>query len=210
MLISEEITEFIRNMEPTNHVILFYDSPESKRVILNTYIADGLENGKGVLYICSEETPDQIRDGLESFGIDVEENMSEGRLLIRSYDPFYIKNGVVDPLRIINQWQEIYAEMEKKGLGLRVTGETSCFFKEGKVRDLMRYEYALHRVLSIPMEAICAYSIPIVVSTGYTDTIMPLIRANGGAIFTTGSGTMIVEPDAIEDYEVEKLLDIKI
>ena len=210
MLISEEITEFIRNMEPTNHVILFYDSPESKRRILNTYIADGLENGKGVLYVCSEETPDQIRDGLNSFGIDVEKSTIEGRLLIKSYDPFYIKKGVVDPLRIINQWQEIYAEMEKKGLGLRVTGETSCFFREGKVRDLMRYEYALHRVLSIPMEAICTYSIPTIVSTGYTDTIMPLIRAHGGAIFITGSGTMIVEPDAIEDHEVEKLLDIKI
>ena len=210
MLVSDEVAEFIHNMEPTNHIILFYDSPESKRRILNTYIAGGLENEKGALYICSEETPDQIRDGLKSFGIDVEENMGKGRLLIKNYDPFYIKSGVVDPLRIINQWQEIYAEMEKKGLGLRVTGETSCFFRDGKVRELMQYEYALHRVLSIPMEAICAYSVPTVVSTGYTDMIMPLIRAHGGAIFTTESGTMIVEPEAIEDYEVEKLLDIKI
>ena len=31
-----------------------------------------------------------------------------------------------------------------------------------------------------------------------------------GAIFTTEKGTMIVEPDAIEDNEVEKLLDIKV
>ena len=210
MLVSEEITKYIHNMEPTNHVILFYDSLESKRKILNAYILDGLKNRKGVLYVCSEETPIQIRDGLKSFGIDVEENISMGRLLIKSYDPFYIDNGDVDPLRIINQWQEIYEEMKKKGLGLRVTGETSCFYNEGKVRDLMRYEYALHRVLPIPMEAICAYSVPNIVKTGYTDTIMPLIRAHGGAIFITNSGTMIVEPDTIEDYEVENLLDIKI
>jgi hypothetical protein len=210
MLVSEEITKYIHNMEPTNHVILFHDSLESKRKILNAYIFDGLKNRKGVLYVCSEETPIQIRDSLKSFGIDVEENISKGRLLIKSYDPFYIDNGDVDPLRIINQWQEIYEEMKKKGLGLRVTGETSCFYNEGKVRDLMRYEYALHRVLPIPMEAICTYSVPTIVNTGYTDTIMPLIRAHGGAIFITSSGTMIVEPDTIEDYEVERLLDIKI
>jgi hypothetical protein len=210
MLVSEEVTEFIHNMEPTNHVILFYDSPESKRRILNTYIGDGLLNEKGALYVCSEETPDQIRKGFASSGIDVKENEGSGKLIIKYYDPFYIENGQVDPLKIINKWHEILAGMNEKGLGLRGTGEMSCFFRHEKVRELMRYEYALHRVLPIQMEAICAYSVPTVVNTGYTDMIMPLIRAHGGAIFTTESGTMIVEPEAIEDYEVERLLDIKI
>ena len=54
------------------------------------------------------------------------------------------------------------------------------FFRHEKVRELMRYEYAFHRVLSIQMKAICAYSVPIVVNTGYADMIMPLIRAHGG------------------------------
>ena len=44
MLLSEEVSSFIHNMKPTNHIILFYDTPESKRDILNTYIANGLEN----------------------------------------------------------------------------------------------------------------------------------------------------------------------
>jgi len=210
MLGGDEVTEFIHNMEPTNHIILFYDSRESKRRILNTYIANGLENQKGALYVCSEETPDQIRESLEASGVDVAENEGSEKLLIKNYDPFYIENGQVDPLKIINKWHGILAEMNRKGLGLRGTGEMSCFFRHGKVRELMRYEYALHRVLPIQMEAICAYSVPTVVNTGYTDMIMPLIRAHGGAIFTTDSGTMIVEPEAIEDYEVEKLLDIKI
>ncbi len=210
MLVSDEVTEFIQNMKPTNHVILFYDSPESKRQILNTYIAHGLENEKGALYICSEETPDQIRQGLEASGVDVEENESSGRLMIKYYDPFYIENGNVEPLKVINKWHVILAEMNQMGLGLRGTGEMSCFFRHEKVRELMRYEYALHRVLPIQMEAICAYSVPTVVNAGYADMIMPLIRAHGGAIFTTEKGAMIVEPDAIEDYEVERLLDIKI
>ena len=210
MLLGEEVSSFIHNMKPTNHIILFYDTIESKREILSTYIADGLKNEKGVVYVCSDESTDQVRLGLESNGIKVRENERSGRLFIKSYDPFYIENGTVDPLRIINRWHEIFSEMKGRGLGLRVTGETSCFFKEGKVRDLLRYEYALHRVLSIPMEAICAYSVPAIVNTGYTEMIMPLIRAHGGAIFTAGGGTMIVEPEEVEKTDVEELLRIEI
>ena len=210
MLLSEEVSSFIHNMKPTNHIILFYDTPESKRDILNTYIANGLENEKGGLYVCCEETPDQIRAGMKSSGIDVEENERAGRLQIKYYDPFYIENGIVDPLKIINRWHEVYGKMKDIGLGLRGTGELSCFFDEGKVRELLQYEYALHRVLSIPMEAICAYSIPAIVNTGYTDMIMPLIRAHGGAIFTAGGGSMIVEPEEVEKTDVEELLKIKI
>ena len=69
---------------------------------------------------------------------------------------------------------------------------------------------ALHRVLTIPMEAICAYNLKTIVDTGYTDVIMPLIRAHGKAIFTTEGGSMIFEPENIEDTDVEKLLDIEI
>jgi len=210
MLLREEVTQFIHNMKPTNHIILFYDSSESKRRILNTYIADGLENKKGALYVCTEETPNEIRTSLEAYGIDVKESEDSGKLMIKYYDPFYIENNEVNPIKIINKWQEIFSEMNKRGLGLRGTGEMSCFFKHEKIRELMRYEYALHKVLPIPIEAICAYYVPIVVNTGYTDMIMPLIRAHGGAIFTTEKGTMIVEPDSIEDYDVEKLLDITI
>lgn len=126
------------------------------------------------------------------------------------YDPFYVENGIVDPLKIINRWHDVYGKMKDMGLGLRGTGELSCFFDEGKVRELLQYEYALHRVLSIPMEAICAYSIPAIVNTGYTDMIMPLIRAHRGAIFTAGGGSMIVEPEEVEITDVEELLKIKI
>ena len=210
MILTDEIKEYIRDLHPTNHVILFYDTLESKRRILKEYIADGLENNKGILYVCSEETREQIREWMRSEGIDTKGNEETGRLQIKYYDQWYIENGTVEPLRIINRWREAHAAMEEMGLGLRVTGETSCFFDEGKVRELLRYEYALHRVLSIPIEAICAYNVPKIVNTGYTDMIMPLIRAHGGAIFTAGGGTMIVEPEEVEKTDVEELLKIKI
>lgn len=210
MLISKELESFIHKFEPHNHLILFYDTLKNKYGILNLFVANGLKNGKGIVYICSDEGPEEVHRDLNSFGFDVETKVKEGTLLIRSFDEWYIERGRVEPIKIITRWNKAFDQFNGRGLGMRVIGETSCFFRQGLVRELMRYEYALHRVLTIPMEAICAYNLKTIVDTGYTDVIMPLIRAHGKAIFTTEGGSMIFEPENIEDTDVEKLLDIEI
>ena len=210
MTLIEELNIFIRKIEPTNHVILFYDTFESKHKILFNFLADGLEKGKGAVYICSEERPEQIRSGMEAFGIDVDKNERAGNLMIRNYDEWYIEKGRADSLKICARWNKTHEHFKNKGLGMRVTGEVSCFFKHDLVRELLRYEYALHRILFIPMEAICAYNIQTIVKTGYTEMIMPLVRAHGRAIFTAHGGSMILEPENVEDSDIEKLLEIKI
>lgn len=116
----------------------------------------------------------------------------------------------IEPIRIINRWREAYKKFEERGLGTRVAGEVSWFFNKDKVRELLRYEYALHRVLDFPMEALCAYDIKTIVRKGYTDMIMPLVRAHGKAIFASQNGTVVVEPENIEDRDVERLLEINI
>lgn len=60
------------------------------------------------------------------------------------------------------------------------------------------------------MDAICAYNLNTIVETGYTDVIMPLVRAHGKAVFTAEGGTMILEPQSVEDTGIERLLDIRI
>jgi hypothetical protein len=210
MLISKELETFFQDIEPYNHFILFYDTQESKRNILFRFLADGLKNGRGAVYICSDEGPEKVLKNMESFGIDVETQAEAGMLLIRNFDEWYIEKGRVEPIRIITRWNKAFDQFSGRGLGMRVVGETSCFFRQGLVRELMRYEYALHKVLTIPMEAICAYNLKTIVDTGHTDMIMPFIRAHGKAIFTTEGGSMIFEPEKIEDTDVEKLLDIEI
>lgn len=209
-MISDEVIDFARNMKPTDHVILFYDTLENKRKILFSFLADGLEKGKGAVYICSEETPEQIRNGMKGFSIDVEKNEKEGRLVVSNYDEWYIENEQAEFIRILAIWKERCDKFAKNGLGLRGTGEMACFFTHNKVRELMRYEYALHRILDIPAEAICAYNIQTIVNTGYTEVIMPLVRAHGWAIFTGPGGSMVYRPEKVEDYNVEKLLQIRI
>lgn len=210
MLLDSELKTFLDEVKPSNHLLLFYDSLESKRHILYNYLKDGLGKGRGIVYICSEEKPEEIRRGLTAHGVDVEPNELSGNLLIRNFDEWYIEDGKVEILKIINHWNEAYNRFKEKGLGMRVAGETSCFFDQNKVRELLRYEYALHRVISTPMEVLCAYNIQTIVKTGYTDMIMPLIRAHGKAIFTAHGGSVVLEPEAVEETDVEKLLEIEI
>ena len=116
----------------------------------------------------------------------------------------------MESVRILAGWKEMFEKLRRRGLGLRVTGETACFFKQNKVKDLLRYEYSLHRVLDIPMDAICAYDLNAIVDSGHTEVIMPLVRAHGWAIFTNKGKSVVYEPENIEDYDIEELLDIKL
>ena len=210
MLINEELSTYIRAIKPTNHIILFYDTIESKMKILTRFLAEGNAKGRGMIYVCADEPPFQVRKGLRANGFDVDSADEAGNFQLISYERWYIDEGKAEPFKIINRWKEAYRGFNERDMGMRVTGEVSCFFKQGLVRELLRYEYALHRILDIPMEALCAYNVQTIVNTGYTELIMPLVRAHGGAIFASQSGSMILEPENVEDEDVEKLLDIKI
>ena len=210
MLLAENIHIFLKNIEPSQHVGLFYDSLDAKHSIIFDYLSEGLNNGKGIVYISYEETLDEIRREMTSFGIDVEPNEKAGNIILRTSEEWYMPDGKMEPLRIINQWNELCNNFQKKGLGMRVTGEVSGFFEKNMVRDLLRYEYALHKILKIPMEALCSYNINTIVNKGYSEMIMPLVRAHGMAIFTANSHQMIIEPEKTEVSDVENLLNIQI
>jgi hypothetical protein len=205
-----QIDSLLDGINTTDHIMLFYDTQENKRKILYNYLADGLRRGKGIVYVLSEETLQDVHAGLAKHGVDVELNLASGNIMTPGYDEIYIHKGSIEAMRILRKWQELSRHFQSRGLGMRVTGETSFFFREGKVREFLRYEYALKKVLPLPMDAICAYNLNVLVETGYTDLIMPLVRAHGKAIFVSKSGTMVLEPENIEDTDIEALLDIRI
>lgn len=208
---AREVIHFVRNMKPHDHAILFYDTPENKHTILFNFLNAGLEEGKGALYICSEEAPEQIRREMEAFGLDVKKFEKENALKIYNYDEWYIEDGKAESVRILAHATQVYENFQKIGFkGMHGTGEMSCFFEYNQVKELLRYEYALHRVLKIPAKIICAYNIYDIVVAGYPEVIMPLARAHSLSIFTGPYGFVVHKPENVEDTDVEKLLQIKI
>jgi hypothetical protein len=205
-----DVSGFIQSIETYNHIILFYDSYETRNRIVYDYLSDGLRQGKGIVYISSDETPEQVEKSLKSHGVEVEPNVRSGNIALHTCDKWYIENGKMEPLRIISHWNKELNRLSSMGLGMRAYGDTACFFIHDKVRELLRYEYSLHKVLTMPMDVICGYNLKTIVDKGYTDMIMPLVRAHGKAIFTADGGSMVLEPQDIEESDLEKLLDLEI
>jgi hypothetical protein len=50
---NQEIVDFVREMKPTDHVIMFYSKPEDKREVLFTYLKAGLDQGEAAAYVAT-------------------------------------------------------------------------------------------------------------------------------------------------------------
>jgi hypothetical protein len=200
---------FLEQMQKGDHAILFYDSPQNKHDVLFNYLSLGVR--EGLAYITTEETPDQIREGMQRFGINVKDRERRGQLVVKRYDEFYLIDGDASTARIMNQWSELARKCVSTGLeGIRVTGETTCFFRSRKISELVRYEYALHRKVDLPARVICAYNIVEMYKAGALETIMPMVRAHDPVIFMGPGGGIVLSPEMVEDKDVEEIMQVKI
>jgi hypothetical protein len=179
----DEIIDVVRNMKPTDHVIMFYEFPEDKHHVLFTYLKAGLDSQEAAAYVAGDEKPDEIREAMKKFGIDVDYYERKGMLHIINYNEWYIIDGKFSIEKTVNLWKTLLDDATAKGFnGLRVTGEMTCFFKYGMINELVEYENSLHRVLDIPLTAICAYSLPLMVKKNQTQLIVELIKAHSTVI----------------------------
>jgi len=182
---AQKMTRVLKGLKPREHAILVYNSPEVKREALFTYIRYGLDRGEAAKYVCSEETPSEIREGMKRFGVNVEEYERRGALDILPYTSVYIKDGKFTLPEVMNSWGKYYKEAMAMGFkGLRITGEMSCFIQHRLVKELLEYERALHTTLDIPMTAICAYSSEELGSIDNPiDVYFELVKAHGKLLF---------------------------
>jgi hypothetical protein len=184
--VPEKMVQFMEQLRPKNHLVFAYDSPEAKYNVLFNYLKVGLENGEAGVYVAADENPNQIRNAMKQFGIEVEKHEKTHALKILGYEDIYIIDGNFSMTTTLNSWKKLYNEALKQGFkGLRVTGEMACFFKHNMIRELIEYEKTLHRVLDIPMIAICAYNADMLNKTNdpinlYTE----LARAHRTVLFT--------------------------
>jgi sugar-specific transcriptional regulator TrmB len=189
---SEKMTRIVKHLRPRDHVILMYDSLEGKRNTLFSYLRYGLENGEAVKYVCSEESPRDIRIAMQKFGIPVNEHEKTGALDIMNYTDIYIKDGKFSVLDIMDAWDNYYSSALAEGFkGLRVTGEMSCFIEHSLVDELIEYEKALHTILDIPLTAICAYNSETLARIeNPLDVYSELVKAHGKVLFAGKDSTV--------------------
>jgi len=170
-----EMLDFVRTMKARDHVIMFYANYRQKHLILFTYLKAGLDAGEAAIYIAGEEPPDKTRRAMRDFGLNAPYYERIRALRIIDYREWYIVKGEFDIGRTMALWQKSLDDALANGFkALRVVGEMSCFFKHNMIPELMRYERALHRVLEIPLAAICAYDDTVVAKGAQEEYYMKL------------------------------------
>ena len=210
-MISAEISEFLEEFRPRTHAVAFYDTQKNKHELLFKHLKFGAESNEGLAYVCSEERPQEIRQEMQAFGIDVEGLQARNRLLISKYDRIYIVDGEVNIPNIMGAFSDLSSRYRSMNLdGMRAAAEMSCFFEEGKVKELIDYEHALHRRFSFEAEGLCAYNIFDLSRSGNLGMIMPLVRAHDPVILTGPKESLILEPEKVESKDIEEAMKIKL
>jgi len=184
--VAEKLIHVLKDLRPTNHVIILYESPEAKYNVLFNYLRVGLENGEAAVYIASDENPSQIRDAMKRFDIEVEKNEKTGALRILGYNDHYIIEGKFNAAITMGLMKKMYDEALTKGFkGYRIAGEMGCFFKHNLVQELVDYERTLHRAFDLPIIGVCAYNSDMVIKAGNPmDLYNELLKAHGTVLFS--------------------------
>lgn len=195
----DEIIEYVKKMRLKEHVVLLYTEVRDKHDVLFTYLKTGLEKGEAAVYVASQETTEQIKQAMREFSIDVEIYEDKGALKVFDYKDWYLIEGKFSCERTLDLWRKLVDESESKGFkGLRITGETACFFRNNMLDELIEYEEALHKVLDIPMTAICAYDSKILVEKEeWFNVLIELLNTHSTAIMLGKRGVGAVSPSKI-------------
>ena len=182
----QKLLTFLSQLKPSTHLLLLYETSEAKLKILFTYAKQALENNEAFIYVCSEASVEEIKAGMTQFNINVKEYEKTRALKVLDYTQHYIIDGKFDAKNTQSLWTSYYKEALVNGFkGLRVTGETSCFFKHNLVKNLVEYEKSLHGKLEIPIVAICAYKADQAMKQeGKVNLYKELVKAHNSVKFT--------------------------
>ncbi|HKZ94548.1 MAG TPA: MEDS domain-containing protein [Candidatus Bathyarchaeia archaeon] len=181
----EAVLDLVPQLKPTDHAIMFYEYPEDKYRVLFDYLKAGLDSQEAVAYVAGiDETPSQVRNLMQKRGIDADLCEKKGMLQIMSYKDWYLIGGEFNVQRTIALWARLLGDALADGFkGLRVAGDTTWFFKCDMKEKLLEYENSLHRVLDVPLIAICAYSLPVLMQQDQVQLVVDLIKAHNNVIF---------------------------
>jgi len=181
----EVVLDLVGKLKPRDHAILFYEYVEDKYRVVFDFLRAGLDAQEAVAYVAGvDETPSQVRTLLEKCGVDVEACEKKCMLQVTSYRDWYLIGGEFSIERTITLWTKLLSDALAEGFkGLRVAGDATWFLRCCMKRELLEYENSLHRVLDIPLIAICAYSLPVLIEQNEVQLVVDLIKAHNNVIF---------------------------
>src|SRR6202790_573594 len=143
-----------------DHICLIYDSQEEQLAMPVPSIRMGLERGEKCIFIAPEKTLNDVNEALHAIGIDVDEAVTSGRLVVASQEDTYLLNGHFEPDKMIRFLADSLEPAIASGFsGLRVVGEmTWALAGDLGTGPLIEYEAELNYfVRDHPVAVTCQY-----------------------------------------------------
>lgn len=186
------LLQYVNQMQPSEHVALFYSTREDKRFILFSHLKAGLDSGGAGIYIATEETPNQVRHAMRTFGIDVDIFEKSGALQVIHTRGGYVVEGKFSVSKTMEFWKRLFDELSAKGFkSVRVAAEMAYFFKNRLEKEALKYEKLLGKTLGLPSTAICAYNYNLVRKTAKREFPIELVKAHGAVIFALPESSVV-------------------
>jgi hypothetical protein len=157
--------QFLNNLKAGEHGCVFYLSKEEMQMIHFAFVKSGLENNWGVVYATATESIDEVRNAMQSYGINTryyeKEEEGNGSFIIIRGEDLYKNADNPDIENWINSTKSVSDMFISKGKkGVRVAADLSSYFlSRGLIEQWLELEYALERKVSLPISILCAYDV---------------------------------------------------
>jgi signal transduction histidine kinase len=151
----------LEQLGPHDHFCSIYESPEEHYAVAIPFMRMGLDRGEKCIYIADDGTIGDVRQRMQSEGIDVERAIASNALVVAGKEQAYLKHGSFDPDWMFTFWKEATDSAMSEGFSaLRVTGETEWVVRGGRgLERWMEYESKLTHALSENnCSALCQYN----------------------------------------------------
>jgi signal transduction histidine kinase len=164
MSLAAQTTPLIAALEqlgPHDHFCSIYESPQEHYAVAIPFIRIGLDRGEKCIYIADDGTVGDVRQAMQSEGIDVERATASKALVLATKEQAYLEHGSFHPDWMFTFWKEATQLAMSEGFSaLRATGETEWVLRGGRgLERWMEYESRLTHTLSESnCSALCQYN----------------------------------------------------
>jgi PAS domain S-box-containing protein len=151
----------LEQLGPHDHFCSIYESPQEHYSVAIPFIRIGLDRGEKCIYIADDGTVGEVRQAMQSEGIDVDRAIASKALVLATKDQAYLEHGSFHPDWMFTFWKEATQLAMSEGFSaLRATGETEWVLRGGRgLERWMEYESRLTHTLSESnCSALCQYN----------------------------------------------------
>ena len=202
----------LEQLGPHDHFCSIYESPQEHYAVAIPFIQIGLDRGEKCIYIADDGTVGDVRQAMQSEGIDVDRATASKALVLATKEQAYLEHGSFHPDWMFTFWKEATQLAMSEGFSaLRATGETEWVLRGGRgLERWMEYESRLTHTLSENnCSALCQYNRRLFPP----ELILDVIRTHPMVVYgsTVCRNLYYVPPDEFlgtnqTAHEVERLL----